>query len=299
MTTIQTRGERAFTIFSAISMTLFTLLAFLPFLLIIIASFTNEQSLLRNGYTFFPDKLSMEAYLYMYGSINTFIRAYGVSFFVTIVGTAVSLLLTAMLAYPMSRRDFKYHNVLAFIVFFTMLFSGGVVPSYIMWSKFFHIKDTLAALIIPNYLLGAFNILLVRNYFKHNVPMDLIESAQIDGAGEITTFFRIMLPLSVPVLATVGLFTGLMYWNDWINALYYITEPKYYGIQNLLIRLMDNIQYLKSSDAASMIGSGAVELPSTAVRMAMCVVGLVPIIVVLPFLQKYLTKGVIIGAVKG
>ncbi|RIX59255.1 carbohydrate ABC transporter permease [Paenibacillus nanensis] len=296
---IQTRGEKAFVRFSTIMMGLIALAAFLPFLLIVIASFTKESSLLSEGYSFFPKELSLDAYIYLKASSYTFLRAYGVSFFVTFVGTAVGLLITSMLAYPMSRRDFKYHNTLAFVVFFTMLFSGGVVPSYIMWTQYFHINNTIAALIIPNLLANGFNVLLVRNYFKNNVPIDLIESAQIDGASETRTFFNIMLPLSVPVLATVGLFMGLAYWNDWINALYYVSKPQYYGIQNLLVQLMNNIQYLNSGQAGSAIGAGAVDLPSSAVRMAMAVLGIVPVLFVLPPLQKYLTRGVVIGAVKG
>lgn len=296
---IQTRGERAFTTFSAIVMALLTILAFLPFILILSASFTDESTLVREGYSFLPSKLSLDAYTYMVSSAGTFLRAYGVSFLVTMLGTGIGLMITSMLAYPMSRRDFKYHNVLAFVVFFTMLFSGGIVPSYILWTKYFHIKDTLWALIIPNLLTNGFHVLLIRNYYKNNVPVDLIEAAQIDGASELRTFFKIMLPLSVPVMATVGLFMGLAYWNDWINALYYITEPKYYGIQNMLIRLMNNIQFLKSSQASSVLGANAVELPSTAIRMAMAVIGILPIVGVLPFLQKYLIKGVVVGAVKG
>lgn len=180
-----------------------------------------------------------------------------------------------------------------------MLFSGGIVPSYILWTKYFQIKDTLAALIIPNLLTNGFYVLLIRNFYKNNVPVELIESAQIDGASELRIFYRMMLPLSVPVLATVGLFMGLAYWNDWINALYFITKPQYYGIQNMLIRLMNNIQFLKSGQASSMLGANAADLPSTAVRMAMAIIGILPILVVFPFLQKYLTKGIIVGAVKG
>jgi len=296
---IQTRGERAFTIFSAVVMGGLTVLAFLPFILVLAASFTDEFTLIREGYSFFPGKLSLDAYAYMISSSSTFLRAYGVSFLVTFLGTGIGLLITSMLAYPMSRKDFKYHNVLAFAVFFTMLFSGGVVPSYILWTKYLHVKDTLAALIVPNLLTNGFHVLLIRNYYKNNVPVDLIESAQIDGASELRTFFRIMLPLSVPVMATVGLFMGLAYWNDWINALYFITKPQYYGIQNMLIRLMNNIQFLKSSQASSILGASAVELPSTAIRMAMAVIGILPVLFVMPFLQKYLMKGVVIGAVKG
>lgn len=296
---LEAKDEKLFRMFSAIVMWLITAAAFLPFLLIVIASLSSETSLIRNGYSFFPSAFSADAYLYMKSSADTFMRAYGVSFLVTFVGTAIGLLITSMLAYPMSRGDFKYRNVLAFIVFFTLLFSGGVVPSYIMWTQYFDIKNSYAALIVPNLLVNGFNVLLVRNYFKANVPTEIIESAQIDGASELRIYFKIMLPLSVPVLVTVGVFMGLAYWNDWINALYYITKPQYYGIQNLLIRLMNNIQFLNSGQASSLLGAQAVELPSIAIRMAMAVVGILPILLVLPFMQKYLARGVVMGAVKG
>lgn len=168
-----------------------------------------------------------------------------------------------------------------------------------MWTQYFHIKNTLWALILPNLLANGFNVLLVRNYFKNNVPLEIIEAAQIDGASELRTFFRIMLPLSMPVMATVGMFMGLAYWNDWINALYFVSKPQLYGIQNLLMQLMSNIQFLNSGQAGNVLGAESVSLPSTAVRMAMAVLGIVPVLFVLPFMQKYLTRGVIIGAVKG
>ncbi len=299
MNKIQSNGEKAFKVFSAVVLALITLFAFMPFILILAASFTDETTLIRNGYSFLPQKLSLDAYVYMINQSSIILRAYGVSILVTGVGTAVSVLITSMMAYPMARKDYKFHNTLAFAAFFTMLFSGGVVPSYILWSRYFHLNNTYAALIIPTYLLSALNVLLVRNYFANNVPAALIESAQIDGAGELRIFFKIMFPLSVPVIVTISVFTGLVYWNDWINALYYISKPKFFGIQNLLIRLMNNIQFLKTAEASTMLGGRALDLPSTSIRMAMAILGMLPVVLAFPLLQKYLIKGVVIGAVKG
>lgn len=290
---------KRFQLIATFILVILTILSLAPILLIVIASFTSESVLVSDGYTYIPRAFSFDAYYYMIKQGTLILRAYGVSFFVTIVGTVTSVLLTAMIAYPMSRKNFRYRNILAFFIFFTMLFNGGVVPAYMMWSKFFHIKNTLFALIIPNYLVTAFNIFLVRNYYVNNIPDSLIESAQIDGATELKIFFRIMLPLAVPTVATISLFTALMYWNDWVNALYYITKPQYYGIQNLLIRIMDNIQYLKSGTVSSILGTGNIELPGTSVRMAMAVVGILPIVIIYPFVQKYFIKGVVVGAIKG
>lgn len=296
---ITSRGERIFKGVSFAAMLLISVVTILPFVLMIVASFTEEKDLILNGYRFIITDVSFDAYVYLINQINIITRAYGVSILVTVVGTVVSLLITTMLAYPMSRRDFKYKRLLSFIVFFTMLFNGGIVPSYMLWSRVFSITDTYWALILPNLLMPAFHVLLVRNYYQTSIPHDLIESGQIDGASEYRIFFKIMFPLSIPVVATIGLFTALAYWNDWINALYYISNPKYFGIQNLLIRLMNNIQFLRSSEGSALLGAGAVELPSTAIRMAMGVVGLLPILILFPFTQRYLIKGVVIGAVKG
>ena len=271
----------------------------LPIILIVVASFTDETTLLADGYRFFPKKYGLEAYVYLWKQSVMMFRAYKISISVTVIGTLISLVLSTMFAYPLSRKDFKYRNFFSFFVFFTMLFSGGIVPSYMVWTKFFHIKDTIWALIIPSYLMNAFNILLIRNYYTNNIPDALIEAARIDGASEFLTFRRVIIPLSVPVIATVGLFTGLAYWNDWINGLYYINDPSLYSIQNLLIRLMNNIQYLNSGAAAGVVSGGTSTLPSTSVRMAIAVVGVIPVVIAYPFLQKYLIRGTVIGAVKG
>lgn len=290
--------QKRFEWLSTVILGIIVAVTLLPILLLVITSFTDESVILTQGYTFFPKKFSFASYYYMIMQGAIIFRAYGISILVTVAGTVVSVLITTMLAYPLSRKDFKYRNVLAFFVFFTMLFNGGVVSSYIMWSSYFKIRNTILALIIPNYLVTAVNVFLVRNYYVSSIPDALIESARLDGASEFSIFFKIMLPLSVPSVATISLFTGILYWNDWTNGLYYITDSRLYGIQNLLIRIMNNIQALKSSSAA-MMGAGSVELPSFSVRMAMAFIGILPILLVYPFIQKYLLKGVVMGAVKG
>ncbi len=289
--------SKSFNRVATIILTFLVIVTLLPIVLLVIASFTKEQVLIQNGYTFFPKALSLDAYYYMVKQGAVIVRSYGVSFLVTILGTVMSVAVTTTLAYPMARKSFRYKNVLSFFVFFTMLFNGGIVPSYIMWSRFFHIKNTLWALIIPNYMVTAFNVILVKNFYQNNVPDALVEAAQIDGASELQTFYRIMFPLSRPVVATISLFTGLCYWNDWTNGLYYVDNEKLFSIQLLLMKIMNNIQALKANTA--LMGTGTVELPGTSVRMAMAFVGILPILIVYPFVQKYLVEGVVIGAVKG
>ncbi len=289
--------SKSFNRVATIILTFLVIVTLLPIVLLVIASFTQEQALIQDGYSFFPKALSLDAYYYMVKQGVVIVRSYGVSFLVTILGTVLSVLVTTTLAYPMSRKAFKYRNILSFFVFFTMLFNGGIVPSYIMWSRFFHIKNTIWALIIPNYLVIAFNVILVKNFYQNNVPDALVEAAQIDGASELRIFYKIMFPLSRPVVATISLFTGLCYWNDWTNGLYYVDNEKLYSIQLLLMKIMNNIQALKANSA--LMGTGSVELPGTSVRMAMAFVGILPILLVYPFVQKYLVEGVVIGAVKG
>ena len=291
--------SKSFNRVSTVILTALVIVVILPILLIVIASFSAEDVLIRDGYTYFPAEWSLDSYYYMIKQGVVILRSYGISFLVTIGGTAISVLITTMLAYPMARKSFRGRNVLAFFVFFTMLFNGGIVPSYIMWTQIFHIKDTVWALMIPNYLVTAFNVILVRNYYQNSVPDSLIEAAQLDGASELKIFYKVMLPLSKPAVATIGLFTGITYWNDWTNGLYYINNEKLYSIQQLLMKIMDNIQALRSNSTASLLGTGAVELPGTSIRMAMAVIGILPILLIYPFVQKYFVQGITIGAVKG
>lgn len=294
-----TKGEAAFQKFSLVVLGITSVCAILPFLLIFMASITEEKTLTMYGYSFFPKKLSLDSYMYLVNQIKVIGRAYLTSVGLTVVGTTLNMLLTTMFAYPLSRNDFKYRNVFAFLIFFTMLFNGGIVPSYMVWTRLFHIKDTYFALLLPNLMMGAFNVLLVRNYYKSNVPASIVESAQLDGAGEMTIFWKIMFPLSVPVNVTVGLFAGLAYWNDWTNALYYIDNTKFYGIQNMLMRIMENITFLSSGQASQVVDTSAITVPTVGMRMALAVIGVLPILILYPFLQKHLIKGIVVGAVKG
>ena len=271
-----------------------------PLVLVVSASLTDESSLLTHGYQFIPSKVSFAAYQYLWQQKSMILRSYGVTVLVTVFGTCVSVLLTMLMAYPISRRDYIFRNIFTFVIFFTMLFSGGFVSSYMVWTRIFHVKNTLAALILPNYLMNAFNVILVKNYYTNSIPTELIEAAKIDGASEMTVFSKVMVPLSTPVLTTIALFCGVAYWNDWMNGLYYITDENLYSVQTLLNRLLNNINFLKSGNAFGAMGSAAaMNMPSMSIRMAIAVVAVIPLLLVFPFLQKSLIKGVVIGAVKG
>lgn len=291
--------EKRFRMIATIILLIVSVFALFPMVLLVVASFTDETELINRGYQIWPQKFSLEAYRYMGRQASTIVRSYLVTIGTTVAGTVLSVLLTTSIAYPMARKSFKYRNVLSFFVYFTMLFNGGLVPQYIMWTTIFHIKNSYAALIFPNLLMTAFNIFLVRNFYANSIPEALLEAAQLDGASEFGIFARVVFPLAKPVVATVSLFSGLTYWNSWTNALYYVQDPKYFGIQNLLMRIMKNIEYLRTG-ASEMAAEGqAVTLPGNSIRMALAFVGILPIVIIYPMLQKYFIKGVIVGAVKG
>lgn len=282
-----------------IVLVLMTVLALLPILLLLVASITDEQELIKNGYSFFPKQLSLYSFQYIFRSSATIFRAYGITLFVTIVGTLANMTLTVTLAYPLSRPEVKCRNTVTFLVFFTMLFNGGLVPTYMMYTGTFHIKNTIFALLVPNLLMSAVNVLLVRTFFETSIPTALYEAAEIDGAGHVTVFTKVALPLGKPILVATGLFAALGYWNDWTNGLYYVNQEKYWGIQNLLNKMISDVQALSSGlmskDMASMIAT----MPSVSVRMAIAFVAMLPILLVYPFLQKYFAEGIAVGAVKG
>jgi putative aldouronate transport system permease protein len=269
-----------------------------PVLLVVSVSFTDELTVTTSGFNIIPKVFSTYAYEYLFQDAEKIIRGYGVSISVTILGTLGSLLLTSLFAYPISRRDMPYRNFLAFFVFFTIIFNGGLVPWYLTYSSA-GLKDTLAALVLA-HLVAPFNVLIMRTFFANTIPISLIESAKIDGAGEFRIFGQIILPLSLPVMATIGLFQTLAYWNDWFTSAVFISNDKLVSLQYLMYKLIYNIQYLNSGIVdASVAGGVTAAIPQETVRMAMAIIGIGPIIFVYPFLQKYFVKGLTIGAVKG
>ena len=275
---------------------LLTLAAIVPFVLLIIASFTDNNVAITEGFSFFPSKWSTDAYQYIVNEKDTMLRAYGITIVVTLIGTTLGLLISVMLAYSLANSDLPGRNFMTFFVTLTMLFNGGLVPTYLIYTNVFHIKDTLAALIVPNLLMNGFNVILIRNYFATGVPTVLYEAARIDGASEFYIFYRIALPLSKPILATVGLLMGIAYWNDWQNGLYYLNDTSLYSIQNILNRINENISFLASNSTS---GVKISDLPTSTIRMAIAVIGTLPIACLSPFFQEYFVRGTAVGAVKG
>ena len=299
MSGVYGRGEKIFQVIIHIFLGIFAVCAILPLIILVTGSITSEQELIQDGYTFFPKSIDFSAYKYLFQQAGQILNSYGITLFITIFGTVLSLVITPLLAYPLSRKDFRARNIFSFLVFFTMLFNGGIVPSYIMWTQIFHLKNTIWSLIFPNLLMNGFNVVLMKNYFAQNIPTELIEAAKVDGENEFGIFFRIVLPLALPVMVTIGLFVGIGYWNDWTNGLYYVSEPELYSLQNFLNRMMQDIQFLMSNSQIQSGGQMAAAFPSTGIRMAISVVGILPIVVLYPFFQKYFVKGITVGAVKG
>lgn len=270
-----------------------------PFVLLLMSSVSSESSLIRNGYQFWPQTFSLDAYKYILRNSDTILKAYGLTILTTAVGTLTSLFLTITLAYPLSRKKLKGRNVITFLIFFTMLFHGGVVPSYILWARYLKIKNTFWALVLPNLLINPFHLILMKNYFENSIPQEIMEAAELDGAGPIGVLGYVILPMGKPIIATIAMFTILTYWNDWTNALYFVSDSRLWSLQILLQNILNNVQFLsKNSQVASQIGLSVASIPSVSVRMAIAVLGVLPILVLFPFFQKYIVKGISLGAVK-
>lgn len=288
-------STKVFNIICYSVVTLIALTCVLPFVMVVSGSLSSEQSIRNHGYGILPSEFTTEAYRMIFKIPETVIRAYGVSIFVTLVGTIAGLLLITMTAYVISRKDFKYRNVLSFFFYFTTLFNGGMVCTYIFYIQYLHLKDSILALILP----GVFNVfyLLIMRTFVSAIPTALIESAKMDGAGEFKILFSIILPLLKSGMATIGLFLALGYWNDWYNAMMYINSEDKYPLQYMLYSLLQKTQAMAS--IAGKANVQMVDMPTNSLKLAMAVIATGPIIMAYPFVQKYFVKGVTIGSVKG
>lgn len=276
------------------------LICVIPAVLVVSISFSAEQSITDYGYRLIPKIISLDGYGYLLKQGALIIRALGVSLFVTIVGTALGTLLTTLMGYVLSRPDYKLNGFLTMLVFIPMVFNGGLVSTYFIVSQFLHLKNTLWALILP-LSVSSFNVVICRTFFKTTIPEELIESAKMDGATQFKIFFQIVLPISLPVIATIGLFLCFAYWNDWYQSMLYIDNQRLYSLQALLNAIMTNINML-AQNAATMGASMAdmvANMPKEAARMAIVVIIVLPIACAYPFFQKYFISGLTVGAVKG
>ncbi|RIK52603.1 MAG: sugar ABC transporter permease [Chloroflexi bacterium] len=274
------------------------ILALLPIYVIVIASVTSEASLSANGYRLWPEEFSVEAYRFLFSQGSIVVTAYINTVISTVVGTVMSVVMVALYAYPLSRDNFKFGTFFTFFAFFTMLFSGGLVSYYMVMRQVLMLQNTLWALFLPSAF-SPFWVIVMRTFYRSNVPNEIVEAARIDGANEWRTFIQIVLPLSVPGLATVALFSAIGIWNNFFNALLLVDDARYYSLQFTIYTTLNNIRFLLEN-ADKMQGLVNIsELPSQTFRMAMAVVTVGPIILAYPFFQRYFIKGLTIGAIKG
>lgn len=296
MNSIHTRSEKATIVIAHVVMVLLSLLAIAPFWLLVSSSLQAESTIMTDGYAFFPRQISFSAYRYIGQEWQQIGRAYMITIVTTAVGTTVSLILVSLTSYALSVKGLPGGKVIFIMIVFTMLFNGGAVASYITYTNVLNVRNSIFALIIPNLLLNGFNVMLVRNYVTNSIPGELQEAAMIDGAGIFRIYWQIILPLSKPILATVGLLTALGYWNDWVNGLYYITDSRLNSIQLLLNNINNSAQFLASHSELNIPRD---QIPTIGIRMAISVVAILPILIIYPFFQKYFVGGITVGAVKG
>lgn len=279
---------------------LFAACCILPFIFVVIISFSAESSIKTIGYSFVPAQWSLEAYRQVFKLGDQLWLSYFNSFFITIVGTVVSVAICVLYAYPLFRKDFKLRGFFTFFSFFTMIFGGGLIPTYIVCKNLLGMSNNYAALIVP-MLVNPFNIIIMRTFFQTSVPFDLIEAATIDGSGEYSTLTRVILPIVKPGIATVALLTALAYWNEWFLCLLYITDRHLYPLQYLLMEMQRNAEFISRN--SSVMGAASAEavrnLPNQTMRMAVVVFIVLPIACAYPFFQRYVVAGLTIGSVKG
>ncbi|MDE6933635.1 MAG: carbohydrate ABC transporter permease [Oscillospiraceae bacterium] len=280
---------------------LFSLCCIIPFIFVIIISFSAESSIRAIGYSFIPQAWSTDAFSYAFQKLPQIWRSYFNSVFITVVGTALSTLMCALYSYVLYRPDFKFRGFFNFLSFFTMIFGGGLVPTYIVCSQVLGLSENYGALIVP-LLVNPFNIIIMRTFFKSSVPLELIEAATIDGSGEYNTLFRVVAPIAKPGVATIALLNALVFWNDWYLSLLYIKRNKILQpLQALLMELQNNVEYL--SRMAGQMGAAAIneaaKMPTQSLRMVLVVLIVVPIACAYPFFQRYIVAGLSVGSVKG
>lgn len=293
------KGQRVINII----MVILSLIVILPVLLVYIISFSSEKSLAEIGYSFIPKSCSLKVYKYYFNPAmgEQLLRSYGLTIFVAVTGTVLAVLMTTMFAYAISRKNFKLKSILSFFIFFTMLFKGGLVPSYIINTKYLHLNDTVFILIIMG-MFSPFNTIILRTFITSCVPDSIIESAKIDGAREWTILQKIVMPLSKPGIAAIGFFYLINYWNDWFTGLIYIMDSKLVTLQYFMMKIMNNIQFIKDNSRLSSSAEGRELLksfPTEAGRMALVVIVMTPMLCCYPFFQKYFIKGLTVGGVKG
>ncbi len=275
------------------TITIFALIALIPFVAIVISSFTSEKDIITKGYSLIPESFSLDAYKLIFQNPRKIANAYGVSVLITVVGTIVSLYFSTMTAFVLFRKEVRYRSKLAFFLYFTELFHGGLASYYIVVSRMLHLKNSIAVLLLVP-LFSVFNILILRN-FLNSIPYSLIESSKIDGANDFSIFMRIALPLSKPALASIGLFTVLIYWNDWWTAMMFVDEKTLYPLQYVLYLILNS-----TNMASNMVENvPRLNMPKESLKLAMVVVSIGPMMFIYPFVQKYFVKGITIGAVKG
>lgn len=273
--------------------------AILPLLLVIAVSFTDEDSIFQYGYSFLPHVVSLNAYKYIFIDPQIILRAYFVTIVATVVGTLGCMIITSTLAYPLSRKSMPYRKFFTMFVVITILFNGGLVPWYMLFKTYLGFSDNIWALIVPGLLMNGFYVLIMRTFFANTIPVELLEAANIDGAGEFRIFVQIVVPLSKPVYATIGLFATLAYWNDWWNSMIFQIKPENFSMQYVLQNILLNLQYMSQNSRSANASAYFATIPSETTRMAMAILATGPIVFAYPFFQKYFIKGLTIGAVKG
>jgi putative aldouronate transport system permease protein len=292
-----TKSTIVFNVLGYLIVSLFALFCILPFWFIVSGSVTSNESIVLDGYHLFPQAFSLEAYKTIFTIPKGIITAYGVTIFVTVVGTLSGLLLISMGGYVLQRKDFRSRNKISFYIYFTTLFQGGLIPWYILLTNYLHLKDKLAVLILPG-LMSPFLVILMKNFIKMSVPDEIIESAKIDGANDFKIFYSIVLNLALPGLATIGLFLGLQYWNDWFMSMLYIDTPSKYSLQFFLYNMLTGAEFLRNLSQGAGVNI-SVSIPTETTKLAMAVIVVGPIVFLYPFVQRFFVKGLTIGAVKG